>query len=284
VSTGPPPASIDPRAEMLAAAASLAHGPAHSGGRAVTSDLSIDEALLLHSIGWEPVDLVFGVSVASVPAGVWTWTRAAGEIAAASNAHNLAVQAAAKRLGRECAAVGGHGVVGVRVGVEVRPHHVDVELMGTAVRPVKGSKSGAEAFVSDLSARDFTLLSGAGWYPVGLAFGASFVYAPRRGAAAAMRQSGQNIELTNLTEAMYSARESAMERMQASGLAMSAQGVVAVRITEGPMHFAHHVIGFTAWGTAVRLRADSHQYVQPRMVLPLDDAVVQFDAESLRGR
>jgi uncharacterized protein YbjQ (UPF0145 family) len=99
-----------------------------------------------------------------------------------------------------------------------------------------------------------------------------------------MRQSGQNIELTNLTEAMYAARESAMERMQASGLAMAAQGVVAVRITEGPMHFARHVIGFTAWGTAVRLNPDGHQYLQPRMVLPLDDAVVQFDAESLRGR
>jgi uncharacterized protein YbjQ (UPF0145 family) len=283
VTGAPVPAPIDVRAEMQAAAASLAHGAPHSGGRAVTSDLSIDEALLLHSIGWEPVDLVFGVSVASVPAGVWTWTRVPGEIAAASNAHNLAVHAASTRLGRECAAVGGHGVVGVRVGVTVHPHHVDVELMGTAVRPVKGAKA-ASVFVSDLSARDFTLLSAAGWYPVGLAFGASFVYAPRRGAAAAMRQSGQNIELTNLTEAMYSARESAMERMQASGLAMSAQGVVAVSITEGPMHFARHVIGFTAWGTAVRLVAESHRGIAPRMVLPLDDAVLQFDAESLRGR
>jgi len=269
---------------MRAAAASLADHGARHGGRAVTSDLSIDEALLLHSVGWEPVDLVFGVSVASVPAGVWTWTRAAGEIAAASDAHNLAVHAAATRLGRECAAVDGHGVVGVRVGVDVHPHHVDVELTGTAVRPVRGTKARAEPFVSDLSARDFALLANAGWYPVGLAFGASFVYSPRRNAATAMRQSGQNVELTNLTEAMYSAREAAMERMQASGLAMSAEGVVAVRITEGPMHFARHVIGFTAWGTAVRLAADTHQYLRPQMVLPLDDAVIQFEAQSLRGR
>ena len=49
------------------------------------------------------------------------------------------------------------------------------------------------------------------------------------------------------------------------------------------MHFARHVIGFTAWGTAVRLVADSHRAMAPRMVLPLDDAVLQFDAESLRG-
>ena len=75
-----------------------------------------------------------------------------------------------------------------------------------------------------------------------------------------------------------------MERMQASGLAMAAQGVVGVRITEGPMRFARHVIGFTVWGTAVRLVADNHVYLKPDMVLPLDDAVVQFEAQSLRGR
>jgi len=269
---------------MLRGATSLANGTAPSGGRAVTSDLTIDEALLLHSIGWEPVDLVFGVSVTSVPVGVWNWTRTAGEIAAASDAHNLAVRAAAGRLGQQCATVGGHGVVGVRVDVKVHPHHVDVELMGSAVRPVRGGKASGDVFVSDLSARDFALLSNAGWYPVGLAFGASFVYAPRRSAATAMRQSGQNIELTNFTEAMYSAREAAMERMQASGLTMAAQGVVAVQITEGPMAFAHHVIGFTAWGTAVRLAADTHQYLRPEMVLPLDDTVLQFEAQSLRGR
>ena len=37
-----------------------------------------------------------------------------------------------------------------------------------------------------------------------------------------MKQSGQNVELTNFTEAMYAAREAAMERMQASALALAA--------------------------------------------------------------
>jgi uncharacterized protein YbjQ (UPF0145 family) len=138
-------------------------------------------------------------------------------------------------------------------------------------------------FVSDLSARDFTLLERAGWMPVGLAFGASFVYAPRRTAGAAMKQSTQNVELTNYTEAMYSARESAMERMQQSALQAGGEGVVEVKVTEGPMSFARHAVGFTAWGTAVRLVAEAHQFVRPEFVLPLDDAVVTFEAESLRG-
>jgi uncharacterized protein YbjQ (UPF0145 family) len=138
-------------------------------------------------------------------------------------------------------------------------------------------------FVSDLSARDFTLLQRAGWMPVGLAFGAAFVYAPRRTAGTALRQQTQNVELTNFTEAMYSARESAMERMQRSALDVGGQGVVQVRVSEGPMSFARHAVSFTAWGTAVKLVADSHQSITPEVVLPLDDAVVMFDAGSLRG-
>ena len=59
--------------------------------------------------------------------------------------------------------------------------------------------------------------------------------------------------------------------------------MVEVKVTEGPMTFARHAIGFTAWGTAVKLVAEAHQFVQPEVVLPLDDAVVTFEAESLRS-
>jgi uncharacterized protein YbjQ (UPF0145 family) len=273
--------TLDPRAEMLRGAQSLAAAAPPQGARGITSDLSVDEALLLHSTGWEPIDLVCGVSVVSVPVGVWNWGQ--GAISIASDAHNGAVEGAAAQLRAECAKVHGHGVVGVRVQVEVRTHHIDVELVGTAVRPVGGHDAKGAPFVSDLSARDFTLLKGAGWMPVGLAFGASFVYAPRRTAGAAMKQKTQNVELTNFTEAMYSARETAMERMQQSALDVGGQGVVQVKVTEGPMSFARHAVGFTAWGTAVRLVADAHQFIRPEVVLPLDDAIVTFAAQSLRG-
>jgi len=277
----PAPAPVDVRAEMLRGAQSLAVAAPPAKGRGVTSDLSIDEALLLHSAGWEPVDLVCGVSVVSIPFGVWNWGQ--GEISVASVAHNEAVKEAGRHLSGECAKVSGFGVVGVRVEVEVRTHHVDVELVGTAVRPVAGGAAPSRPFISDLSARDFTLLMGAGWMPVGLAFGASFVYAPRRSAGTVLQQKTQNVELTNFTEAMYSARESAMERMQQSALSVGGQGVVQVKVTEGPMSFARHAVGFTAWGTAVTLVAESHKYVSPEVVLPLDDTVVSFEAQSLRG-
>ena len=286
-SAGPPP---DPRAEMLKGAQSLAQAAPPSDARGLTSDLSVDQALLLHGSGWEPLDLVCGVAVCSIPYGVWSWggSGGGGSINLASDANNIAMGQAVAQIRAECGKVKGYGVVGMEVEVTLRQHHVDVELVGTAVRPMQRHSKGEDAalampFVTDLSARDFTLLLRAGWMPVGLAYGTAFAYAPRRKAGAAMRQSTQNVELTNYTQAMYAARESAMERMQHSALQAGGEGVVEVKVTEGPVAFARHSIGFTAWGTAVKLVAKEHQFVQPQVVLPLDDAVVSFEAESLRS-
>ncbi len=74
-----------------------------------------------------------------------------------------------------------------------------------------------------------------------------------------------------------------MERMQTAALGLEGTGVVEVKVTEGPMEFAHHAVGFTAYGTVVRLLADEHQHVGARMILPMDDPVRSFDVTSLRG-
>ena len=276
-----PGGAVDIRADMLAAAQAMAR-PAPSTVASTTSDLSIDEEFTLHSIGWEPLELVCGVSLHAVPVGVWNWGQ--GEITSASAAFNRSFATATDRMHKECARAGGHGVVGVHVEWSVHRHHIDVALLGTAIRPVESKKIAADSvFVSDLSGRDFTLLHAAGWAPLGLAAGSSFVYAPRRTMGVAMKQKSQNVELTNFTEAMYAARESAMERMQQSALSMRGEGVVEVKVTEGPMDFAHHAVGFTAYGTVVRLVADEHRRLEPRLVLPLDDPTVAFDASSFRG-
>jgi uncharacterized protein YbjQ (UPF0145 family) len=278
---------VDLRKEMRDAAeflnrpapADSATSATHRGGR--TSDLSIDEELSLHSIGWEPIQLVCGASLYSVPIGVWNWGQ--GEITYASDAYMRAFAAAADRIHQECTKMGGRGVVGVHVEAVIHRNHVDVTLVGTAVRPVGSTGLSADpVFLSDLSGRDFALLHTAGWVPMGLAVGASFVYAPRRSAGVAIKQKGQNVELTNFTEAMYAARESAMERMQESALAMDGTGVVEVKVDEGPMYFASHAVGFTTYGTVVRPAAE-HKKLAPVMILPLDDPLPAFDAASLRG-
>lgn len=251
---------------------------AQSSAPAVTSDLSIDETLLLHSIDWEPVELVCGASVVAIPQG--TFSLGWNQVDLASSSFTRAAGAAVERLESECRSAGGHGVIGVRVDINVERHHVTAVLVGTAVRP-GGAKDDGPAFASDLSTRDFCLLHGAGWAPVGLAFGASFVQVPRRSASTALKQVGANVELTNLTAAMYEAREQGMERMQSSALGLGGTGVVDVKVEERPLYFASHAIGFTAWGTAIRLAGDTHHYLKPRMIVPLDDAQKLIQVEAL---
>jgi uncharacterized protein YbjQ (UPF0145 family) len=213
--------------------------------------------------------------------GVWNW--GSGEITWASQGETAAMANAASRLQEECAKAAGTGVVGVKVEVSLHRHHVEIALVGTAVRPINAKRPSGPPFVSDLSGRDFALLDQAGWLPLGIAFGTSFVYAPRRTAGTALRQASQNVELTNFTEALYQARESAMERMQSSAIVLGATGVVAVNVYEGPVRFAGHAIGFTAWGTAVKVGPGGHRHIQPQVVLPMDDKQVMFQAESLKG-
>ena len=272
--------------EVRQASRATARGhQAYSGvgaGHATTSDLSIDEALLLHSVGWEALELVCGVSLYSIPYGVWNWGT--GEITWASQAATHAMNTAADRLREDAARVGALGVVGVEVEVAVHSHYAEVALTGTAVRPTGDTRRHENnPFVSDLSGKDFALLHRAGWAPLGIAFGASFVYAPRRSAGTVMRQSNQNVELTNFTEALYAARESAMERMQSSAIVVGGSGVVAVQVREGPMSFAHHAISFTAWGTVIKVGEGGHRSTPPRVVLAMDDAAPAFSAEALRG-
>lgn len=281
--TSPGPHAVSASQALVTGIEALSTEP--KGGRGSTSDLSIDEVLLLHASGWEPVDLVAGVAVASVPPYVWNWGQ--GEITAASEAHASAFSAAASRLRSACSHVDGVGVVGVNVELDVQPHHVDITLSGTAIRRAHGAQAAGHwagsPFISDLSARDLTMLGAAGWVPLGIAFGASFVYAPRRSAGTVMQQSGQNVELANFTQAMYASREAAMDRMQRAAMGLGAGGVVAVQITEGPMAFAHHAVGFSTWGTAVLLAEGQHRRLAPQMVIALDDAAVAFEAVSLRG-
>ena len=137
-------------------------------------------------------------------------------------------------------------------------------------------------FLSDLSARDFALLTRAGWWPVGLAAGASFVVAPRRTGRQWVAQQGQNVELPNLTQALYQAREGAMDRMQQAGPAMDAEGVINVKLREGPLGYS--AASCSSWPSAPRsASARRAPHGRPTMVVPLDDAVRQFDASSLRG-
>ena len=270
--------------DLRQAIAALASAPP-SGTPSVTSDLTIDESLLLHSAGFEPADLVTGTSVQSIPYGSFMIPYGQGapvQIPYATQAVVEAFRVSAERLRYECARAGGTGVVGVEVDVEIESQSALVVFTGTAIRPVKPTRAvQGRPFVTDLSVRDFILLLRAGWEPLDIATGASFVGAPLRGLRQVIAQSAQNVELTNLTQALQEAREEAMERMQRDAIGANASGVVNVSILDGPLGHSRHILAFICYGTAVRLTADKHQRIEPELVLPLDDNL-GFEATSLR--
>ena len=270
--------------DMQQAIAALATPPP-KGTRSVTSDLTIDESLLLHGMGYQPTDLVTGVSVMSIPWGTFNIPYGQGspvELPYATQAVLEGFRVAEERIRHEAASSGGSGIVGVSVEVEIEQLSVTVTMVGTSIRPIGSTKpSVGRPFMTDLSVRDFALLLRAGWAPLDLVSGASFVGSPLRGFRQTLAQAGQNVELQALTQALQDAREKAMERMQSAALGERAAGVVDVKIIDGPLGHSRHILVFICYGTAVHLTAESHQRIEPDLVLPVDD-YSGFEAASIR--
>jgi len=81
-------------------------------------------------------------------------------------------------------------------------------------------------FTSDLSVNEFLLVKEAGFDPLGLVMGSSiYQIAPQ------LPSSSTGCELTEMTRALYHARELAMNRMEAEAEALGADGIVGMRLT-----------------------------------------------------
>lgn len=109
-----------------------------------------------------------------------------------------------------------------------------------------GSSAGGP-FTSDLSVSEYVLLNEAGFEPLGFVVGSSIYHIGIQ-----VARWGQNQELTVLTQAMYSARELAMSRMQAEADQLGADGVVGVSLEAQSYAWGQGVLEFVATGTAVR--------------------------------
>jgi uncharacterized protein YbjQ (UPF0145 family) len=102
-------------------------------------------------------------------------------------------------------------------------------------------------FTSDLSVNEFALLHEAGFEPLGLVMGSSIYHVGYQ-----FQVWNQSQELQVLTQAMYTAREYAIARMEAESDALGADGIVGVRIELKQYSWGEDLIEFLAVGTAVR--------------------------------
>ena len=235
-----------------------------------TSDLSVNEFLLVKEAGFQPLGLVMGSSIyhvgyQPVRAGV------SEELTLLTQAMYSARELAMVRMEEEADALGADGIVAVRLTLNMHAwgaNVIEFLAIGTAVKSEKGSFRGPEnrPFTSDLSGQDFWTLLNAGYRPLGFVMGNCVYYVAQLGA-----QGTQNIELKGPTEALYDARELAMERMQVEAEAMGAAGIVGVLIDENNHTWGPNVLEFSAVGTAVVPIRDDHHIPRPSLVLTVGD-------------
>ena len=244
-----------------------------------TSDLSVNEFLLVREAGFRPLGLVLGSSIYHVGLQIGRWSQNM-ELDTLSTAMYHARELAMTRMEAEAAALGADGIVGVRLEIEFKEFGGDLAefiAVGTAVVAQEPPPSGGWRnnrglpFTSDLSGQDFWTLIQAGYAPLGMVMGTCVYHIAHRGLMSAMATVGSNVEIEQYTEALYDARELAMSRMQAEAEALHAEGIVGVQLLSLPHRWGGHTTEFFAIGTAVRPLRPDHVIAKPSLVLPLTD-------------
>ena len=241
-----------------------------------TSDLSVREFLLVKQAGFEPVGLVVGSSIYHIGFQQSNWNQNQ-EMDVLTQAMYHARELAMTRMEEEADDLGADGIVGVRLEVgryEWGEHMAEFIAIGTAIRHREGKLHRApngRPFTSDLSGQDFYTLLSAGYRPVGMVMGSCVYHVAHQGLGGWMRRVGRNAEMPNFTQALYDARELAMQRMQTEAEAVEAQGVVGVQLVEGNHGWSSHVIEYFSIGTAVTPTSEDHRIPAPSLVLNLND-------------
>jgi uncharacterized protein YbjQ (UPF0145 family) len=244
--------------------------------RFFTSDLSVNEFLLVKQAGFEPLGLVMGSSIYHIGYQFARWGKNV-EMDRLTQALYHSRELAMTRMEEEADALGADGIVGVRLTVNLHAwgeHVAEFLAIGTAVRHRGGGDWKAPSgkpFQSDLSGQDFWTLIRAGYRPLGFVMGNCVYHIARRGLVAWLSTTGRNVELPNYTQALYDARELAMERMQVEAEALHAEGVVGVIIDETNHSWGPHMLEFSAYGTAVVAISKDHQIPAPQLVLTVND-------------
>ncbi len=255
-----------------------------------SSALTTDEFAAIKSVGFDPVGQVLGAAVYNIGyrggygcpsyayfgsfnrfATGWGGYQSATTAVSSSgsgSAYGPLVQtlyaarrAAIGRMSAECAALGGHGIVGVRLSIGRFPAGgLEFHAIGTAVK-APGAIPLARPFTSDVSGQDFAKLIGDGVVPVGLALGISV--GARHDDWLTRNQTSRwvsgNTEVTGYTDLINQTRHDARDQLHRDVRALGAEGVVIQSIDlqvgehecPGQEGARDHVAEVTIVGTAI---------------------------------
>lgn len=271
---------------------------ARQSGGTWSSDLSVAELAAVRGVGFDPVGLVMGTSVYHIgyqygqrfgigwrpPSGVldsfpcthgwyhegqmmgWNW-----ENIAYAHALGAARELAMERMEKEAAALGAHGVVGLRVNHERGAEwggHVQFLAIGTAIVR-RGAPPLSSVFTSHLSGQEFAKLIRIGFVPAGFVAGIGAVQIQAGCMMEWQERLSQNAEIEQFTLAAQKARQLAVRHLE-DHVALVGQGVVGVESTA----VSHSVGGaelleVQLTGTAVRRFATEPLPAEPLPIMRL---------------
>jgi uncharacterized protein YbjQ (UPF0145 family) len=247
------------------------------------SALSTDEFAAIRSVGFEPVGQVFGAAVYSAgPVTKYSCPGAAGPSGGGSppgptvqvsgrdgpgsfgplvETMDLARHTAVGRMVTECAELGGHGVVGVRLTRGSFPlGGPQFTAIGTAVRARGATQAHPVPFTAEVSGQDFAKLIMAGWVPAGLILGISIGSRhDDRSTTRQVRWGSGNAEVAGWTELVSQSRHDARRQLERDVQRLGADGVVIatmemkVRERDCPETVGRrdHIVEATLIGTAI---------------------------------
>jgi uncharacterized protein YbjQ (UPF0145 family) len=247
------------------------------------SALTAGEFAAIRSVGFEPVGQVFGAAVYSAgsgsgyscpgargssgdglpprPAIQVSGQGGVGSFGPLVQTMDLARHTAVGRMMTECAELGGHGVVGVRVSRGAFPlGGPQFTALGTAVRAPGAAHGPPVPFTAEVRGQDFAKLIMAGWVPAGLVLGISIGSRhDDRTTARQARWSSGNAEVTGWTELVSQSRQDARRQLESDVKRLGAEGVVTatmqMRVRErdcpGTTGRRDHIVEATLTGTAV---------------------------------
>ena len=278
--SGEAPAGQAPAGVPQDAMRRLAELKPGKAGSIFTSDLSVNEFLLVREAGFRPLGLVLGSSIYHVGIQVGRWSKNQ-ELDVLSQAMYHARELAMTRMESEADQLNADGIVGVRLEVEMKEFGSDIAefiAVGTAVKADENAAGGAghwrnnknQPFTSDLSGQDFWTLIRAGYAPLGMVMGSCVYHIAHQRMGSMLGNIGRNVEIEQFTQALYDARELAMTRMQAEAEELHAEGIVGVQLRQHSHTWGSHTTEFFAIGTAVRPLRPDHIIERPTMVLTLD--------------
>jgi uncharacterized protein YbjQ (UPF0145 family) len=207
-------------------------------GAAYTSDLSVNEFLLLRQAGLSPLTQVLGACVYQV--GYYQFPGfGRGVIGPLQDAYNNARSTAFARMLMEAEAVDADVVTGVKVldnRLDVGGNVISYSIVGTAMsfpklRSVLVDRQGrSRPVLTTFSGQELAKIVSSGFIPLGLAAHTSVLFTalsyPTLQAMSYIYSGGGNFEIAEFTQCYYESRNAVMSRVHELARSLGAHGVV----------------------------------------------------------